>query len=106
MKARLVRPTTDLEIALIQANRQRGSAMLALVLDGVEGLLENARAAPDRATRAQAAAAIRRFVGLLEDARTIAAIVELAVGNVGEPDGDELRAVQAQAIAYAVGSSK
>ena len=44
MKPKVVRPTDPLAIALIQQKRQTGVALLELILTGVEGLIEDARA--------------------------------------------------------------
>jgi len=66
---REVRPTDPLAIALVQQNRARGAALASVVLDGLEGMVENARAG-DPGSRA----VLRRFAEAFDAARAIAAV--------------------------------
>lgn len=74
MTLRSARPTSDLEIALITANRQRGSSFLAAVLDGIEGLVDTARGSPLKEQKLGARAALRRLKTLFDEVDSILAI--------------------------------
>lgn len=68
-RIRVVTPKDPLAIALIQQKRQTGSILADLILTGIEGLIEQARAGDLRAR-----AVCRRMAEAAGDIRGIAAL--------------------------------